>query len=86
MPFYSVVAGFTPIYHIHRRRIETEENTKVVASVWGGGGKEFIKFFAVLAVVTGQFEAEDELHQDDLKKRQNSSYSSKVQSRPIQNS
>ena len=31
----------------HRRRIKTEEKTKVVASVWG---EEFIQFLAVLAV------------------------------------
>ena len=32
----------------HRRRIKTEEKAKVVASVWG---KEFIEFFAALAVL-----------------------------------
>ena len=31
----------------HRRRIKTEENAKVVASVWG---EEFIKFLAPLAL------------------------------------
>ena len=51
----------------HRRRIctiYTEEKAKVVAAVWG---TEFIKFFTTLAI----------LHQDDMKKRMNSSYSSK---------
>ena len=33
----------------HRRRIKTEENAKVVASV--GGGEEFIHFLAELAVL-----------------------------------
>ena len=39
----------------------TEEKAKVVAAVWG---TECIPFLAVLAV----------LHQDDMKKRMNSSY------------
>ena len=47
----------------HRRRINTGEKAKVVAAVWG---TEFIQFLAALAI----------LHQDDLKKRMNSSYSS----------
>ena len=37
----------------HRRRINTEEKTTVVAAVWG---KEFIQFLAALAI----------LHQDDF--------------------
>ena len=45
----------------HRRRIYTEEKAKVVAAVWG---TECIQFLATLAV----------LHQDDMKKRMNSSY------------
>ena len=32
----------------HKRRIKTEEKAKVEAFVWG---KEFIKFFAALAVL-----------------------------------
>ena len=47
----------------HRRRITTEEKAKVVAAVWG---TELIRFLAMLAI----------LHQDDLKKGMNSSYSS----------
>ena len=47
----------------HRRRIKTEKKAKVVAAVWG---TELIQFFAVLAI----------LHQDDLKKGMNTSYSS----------
>ena len=46
-----------------RRRINTEEKAKVVAAVWV---TELIQFLAAL----------DILHQDDLKKRINSSYSS----------
>ena len=44
--------------------MKTEAKAKVVASVWR---TEFIQFLAVLAIV----------HQDNLKKRMNSSYSSK---------
>ena len=40
---YSVLVGVG-----HKRRIKTEEKTKVEAFVWG---KEFIKFFAALAVL-----------------------------------
>ena len=46
-----------------RRRIKTEEKTKVVAAVWG---TEMIKFLTALAIV----------HQYDLKKGMSSSYSS----------
>ena len=46
----------------HRRRINTEEKTTVVAAVWG---KEFIQFLAALAI----------LHKDDCKNRMNSSLS-----------
>ena len=47
----------------HRRRIYTEEKAKVVAVVWG---TELIQFLAAPAI----------LHQDDLKNRTNSSFSS----------
>ena len=47
----------------HRRRIYTEEKANVVATVWG---TKFIQFLALLAI----------LHQDDLKNRMNSSFSS----------
>ena len=47
----------------HRRRIYTEEMEKVVATVWGA---ESIQFLAALAI----------FHQDDMKKRMNSFYSS----------
>ena len=40
----------------HRRRINTEENAKVVAAVWG---TEFIKFLAALAVL---FKYSGEIH------------------------
>ena len=53
---------------MHRRRIYTEEKAKVVAAAWG---TEFIKFLAALAVLH-----KDELHQNDMKKKMNSSYSS----------
>ena len=36
------------LYPVHRRRIKTEENAKVVAAVWG---KEFIQFLAALAIL-----------------------------------
>ena len=59
--------GYTRVTSViqckHRRRIKTEEKVKVVAAVWG---TELIKFLAVLTI----------LHQDDLKKGINSSYSS----------
>ena len=35
----------------HRRRINTEEKAKFVASGGGGGEEEFIKFLAALAVL-----------------------------------
>ena len=35
-----------------RRRIKTDERAKVVASVWGGGVEDFIKFLAALAILT----------------------------------
>ena len=44
-------------------RLQKEEKAKVVAAVWG---MELIQFLAPLAI----------LHQDDLKKGMNSSYSS----------
>ena len=47
----------------HRVRIQAEEKAKVVAVVWG---TELIEFLAALAI----------LHQDDMKKGMNSSYSS----------
>ena len=46
----------------HRRRIYTEDQAKVVATVWG---KKFIQTLAALAY----------FHQDDLKKKMNSSFS-----------
>ena len=59
----------------HRRRINTEEKAKVVAALWGA---EFVQFLSALAVFTvKRFEEYDELQQDDLKKRMNSSDSSK---------
>ena len=48
-----------PVHLSQRRRINTEKKAKVVAAVWGGGGGEFIKFLAGLAV----------LHGDGLKNR-----------------
>ena len=42
----------------HRRRINTEQQARVVAAVWG---TELIQFLATLAI----------LHKDDLKKRMN---------------
>ena len=55
----------------HRRRINTEEKAKVVAALWGA---EFVQFLSALAVFTvKRFEEYDELQQDDLKKRMNSS-------------
>ena len=47
----------------HRRWIKTKEKAKVVAAVWG---TTLIQFHVLLAI----------LHQDDLKKGMNSSYSS----------
>ena len=47
----------------HRRRIKTEAKARIVAVVWGA---ELIKFLAALAF----------MHQDNLKKGMNSSYSS----------
>ena len=47
----------------HRRRIKTEEKAEVIAAVWG---TDLIPFLAALTI----------LHQDDLKKEVNSSYSS----------
>ena len=47
----------------HRRWIKTKEKAKVVAAVWG---TKLIQFDVLLAI----------LHQDDLKKGMNSSYSS----------
>ena len=57
---------------MHRNRMKTEAEVKVVASVWG---TEFIHILAARAL--GRIEESDELYQDDLKKRMNSSYSSK---------
>ena len=37
-----------PMRTIHRKRIKTEEKSKVVASVWG---EEYIQFHAALAVL-----------------------------------
>ena len=54
------------------RRIYTEEKAKVVAAVWG---IECIQFLAALAVLHQDYTYEEkgELHQDDKKKRINSS-------------
>ena len=54
----------------HKRRIYTltEEKTKVVAAVWG---TEFIRILAALAILHQN--ERDELHQDVMKKRMNSS-------------
>ena len=46
-----------------QRRMEREAKAKVIASVWGA---KFIKFLAALAIS----------HQDDMKNRMNSSFSS----------
>ena len=51
------------IDYTHRIRIYTEEKAKVVAGVWG---TKCIKFLVALAI----------LHQDNLKNRMNSSFSS----------
>ena len=50
-------------YWKQRRRIYTEDKAKGVAAVWG---TEYIQFLAALAV----------FHQNDLKTRMNSSFSS----------
>ena len=43
---------------LHRRRIKTEENAKVVAAVWG---TEFIQFLAALDIFNeDDFEKKDE--------------------------
>ena len=51
----------------HRRRMEREEKAKVVASVWGGGGKDFVQFLSALAVLPWSI----------WKNRMNSTFSSK---------
>ena len=45
---YSFLKYFQALKH--RRRMELEDKAKVVASVWGGGA-EFGKFLAALAVL-----------------------------------
>ena len=56
--------------------MNTEEKAKVFAAVWG---TEFIQFLVSLAVFAqGRYEDKDELPQDDLKIRMNSSYYSKL--------
>ena len=55
----------------HTARIYTEEKAKVVAAVCG---TEFYSFPAVLP--HDDMKKKDELHQDEMKKRMNSSYSS----------
>ena len=51
----------------HRIRIKTEEKAKVVASVWG---EEFIQILAALAILYWTiWIIKDELHQDDLKEK-----------------
>ena len=72
VPLYTRTDRFTwfltcNTVYTHRWRINTEEKF----SGWGG---EFMKFLAPLVVLLLD---NDELHQDDLKKRTNSSYSSK---------
>ena len=49
----AVTGSLTPLADSrgHRRRIKTEEKAKVVASVGGGGGEEFIKFLVALAIL-----------------------------------
>ena len=55
------------------RFVHTEEKAKVVAAACGA---ELIQFLAKLAILKlGRFEEKDELHQEELKKRMNSSYS-----------
>ena len=58
----SVIALYTMKMYVvpllHRRRIKTEENAKVVAAVWG---TEFIKFLAALDIFNqDDFEVKDE--------------------------
>ena len=50
----------------HRQRIKTEEKAKVVAAV--GRQNLFIPCHASCFAL-GQFELKDELHQDDLKEK-----------------
>ena len=58
---------------MHRRRINTEEKAKVVADVWG---TEFVQFLCrTNCFALGRFEKQNELHQNDMKKKMNSSYS-----------
>ena len=52
---------FTATVFFHRRKIYTGDKAKVVVAVWWTA---FIQFLAMLAI----------LHQDDMKKRINSSY------------
>ena len=57
----------------HRRRINTEENAKVVAAAWG---MEFIKFLAPLTILQqDDFEVQDEFFESSWC---NSSYYSKL--------
>ena len=64
------------------RGIKTEEKAKVVAAVWVTDCIQFPTITAKLEATSfcaqGRIEEFDELHQDDLKKRLNSSYSLKL--------
>ena len=52
----------------HRRRIKIEEKAKYVGSVWGGRIYS-IPYRASCFELHGRFELQDELHQDDLKEK-----------------
>ena len=58
--------------HTSRRRINTEENAKVVTAAWG---TDLIPFLSALAIL---------LHQDDLKKRINR-ITARMDDQPVQN-
>ena len=63
------------MHNAHRRRIKTEEKAKVIAAAWRA---ELIQFLAALATYSaiGRYEQQDDLHQDHMKSRMNSSLSS----------
>ena len=66
MPQYEIkeLFSYSTLTYDYRGRIKTEEKAKVVAA--SVRGTELLQFLAALAI----------LHQDDLKKRMNSSDSS----------
>ena len=66
-----------------RRRIKIEKKAMVVAAVWGTEIFQFLADCRASYFALGLFEEQDELHQDDLKKRINSSYSSKLSCLPL---